>query len=66
MNEAIKIKNRLAEINSDIFMDFGNMIFFTADAEFDCWADGGVHPITCADTDYIVMAFWSRQNIEQI
>jgi len=66
VNEAIKIKNRLAEISRDIFMDFGNMILLTADAEFDCWADGGVHPMTCAATGYIVMAFWSRQNLEQI
>ncbi|GAU13237.1 hypothetical protein TSUD_246070 [Trifolium subterraneum] len=66
VNEAIKIKNRLGEISRDIFMDFGNLIFLTPDAEFDCWADGGVHPMTCAATGYIIMAFWSRQNLEKI
>ncbi|KAK2376581.1 exocyst complex component EXO70B1 [Trifolium repens] len=66
VNEAIKVKNRLGEISRDIFMEFGNLIFLTPDAEFDCWADGGVHPMTCAATGYIVMAFWSRQNLEQI
>ncbi|WJX63695.1 hypothetical protein P8452_48552 [Trifolium repens] len=66
VNEAIKVKNRLGEISRDIFMEFGNLIFLTPDAEFDCWADGGVHPMTSAATGYIVMAFWSRQNLEQI
>jgi hypothetical protein len=66
VNEAIKIKNRLGEISRDIFMEFGNLIFHTPDAEFDCWVDGGVHPMTCAATGYIVMAFWSRKNLEQI
>jgi hypothetical protein len=65
VNEAIEIKNRLGEISRDIFVEFGNMIFLTSDAEFDCWADGGVHPMTCAATGYIVMAFWSRQTLEQ-
>ncbi|GAU13243.1 hypothetical protein TSUD_246130 [Trifolium subterraneum] len=47
-------------------MEFGNMMFLTPDAEFDCWVDGGVHPMTCAATDYILMAFLSRKNLEQI
>ncbi|PNX94803.1 exocyst complex component, partial [Trifolium pratense] len=66
VNGAIKIKNRLGEISRNNFMEFGNLIFLTPDAEFDCWADGGVHPMTCAATGYIVMASWSRQNLEQI
>ncbi|WJX63694.1 hypothetical protein P8452_48551 [Trifolium repens] len=66
VNEAIKIKNRLGEISRDIFMEFGNMIFLTRDAEFDCATDGGVHPMTTAAIGYIVGAFWSRQNLEQI
>jgi hypothetical protein len=66
VNEAIKIKNRLGEISRDIFMEFGNMIFLTRDAEFDCATDGGVHPMTTAAIGYIMGAFWSRQNLEQI
>ncbi|CAK8537900.1 unnamed protein product [Lathyrus sativus] len=66
VNEAIKIKSRLGEICRSIFMEFGDMIFLTSDAEFDCWVDGGVHPMTCAATGYIVMAFWTRKNLEQI
>ncbi|CAL5189725.1 unnamed protein product [Lathyrus oleraceus] len=66
VNEAIKIKNRLGEICRGIFMEFGDMIFLTSEAEFDCWVDGGVHPMTCAAIGYTVMAFWSRKNLEQI
>ncbi|GAU13233.1 hypothetical protein TSUD_246030 [Trifolium subterraneum] len=66
VNEAIKIKNRLGEISRDIFMDFGNLIFLTRDAEFDCGTDGGVHPMITAAIGYIVEAFWSRQKLEQI
>ncbi|KAL5102295.1 hypothetical protein RYX36_006622 [Vicia faba] len=66
VNEAIKIKNKLGEICRSIFMEFGDMIFLTSDAEFDCWVDGGIHPMTCAATGYIVMACWSRKSLEQI
>ncbi|AES98872.1 exocyst subunit exo70 family protein [Medicago truncatula] len=66
VNEAVKIKNRLGEISKDIFMEFGNMIFLTPYVELDCWADGGVHPMTCEATSSIVAAFWSRQNLEKI
>ncbi|CAJ2652723.1 unnamed protein product [Trifolium pratense] len=66
VNEAIKTKNRLGEVSRDIFMEFGNLIFLTPDAELDCWVDGGVHPMTCEATGYIVLAFWSRQKVEQI
>lgn len=66
VNEAVKIKNRLGEISRDIFMEFGNMIFLTPYVELDCWADGGVHPMTCEATSSIVTAFWSRQNLEKI
>jgi hypothetical protein len=66
VSEAIQVKNRLAEKIRDIFLDFGNLIFLTPDAELDCWADGGVHPMTCEATGYIVMAFWSRQSLEKV
>jgi hypothetical protein len=33
------------------------------DAEFDCWADGGVRPMTSTATRYIVMAFLSKTEL---
>jgi hypothetical protein len=66
VSEAIQVKNRLGEKIRDIFLEFGNLIFLTPDAELDCWADGGVHPMTCEATGYIVMAFWSRQILEKV
>ncbi|WJX63692.1 hypothetical protein P8452_48549 [Trifolium repens] len=66
VSEAIQVKNRLGEKIRDIFLEFGNLIFLTPDAELDCWADGGVHPMTCEATGYIVMAFWSRQSLEKV
>ncbi|CAJ2652717.1 unnamed protein product [Trifolium pratense] len=66
VSEAIQVKNRLGQKSRDIFMEFGNLIFLTPDVELDCWADGGVHPMTCEATGYIVMAFWSRQHLEKV
>jgi len=66
VDEALKFKNRLGEACRNIFMEFGKLIFLTPDAELDCWADGGVHPMTCEVTGYIVLAFWSRKNLEKI
>jgi hypothetical protein len=66
VNEAIKTKNRLGEVSRNIFMEFGNLILLTPDAELDRWVDGGVHPMTCEAAGYIVMAFRSRQKLEQI
>ncbi|GAU13232.1 hypothetical protein TSUD_246020 [Trifolium subterraneum] len=66
VNEAIKTKNRLGEVSRTIFMEFGKLIFLTPDAKLDCWVDGGIHPMTCEATGYIVLAFWSRQKLEQV
>ncbi|XP_058744779.1 exocyst complex component EXO70B1-like [Vicia villosa] len=66
VNEAIKLRNKLGEVSRDIFMEFGNLIFLTPVGELDCWVDGGVHPMTCEATGYILMAFWSRKNLEQV
>ncbi|WJX63698.1 hypothetical protein P8452_48555 [Trifolium repens] len=66
VNEAIKTKNRLGEVSRDNFMELGNLIFLTPDAELDCWVDGGHHPLTCEATGYIFLAFWSRQKLEHI
>ncbi|KAK2376587.1 exocyst complex component EXO70B1 [Trifolium repens] len=66
VNEAIKTKNRLGEVSRNIFMEFGNLIFLTPDAELDCLVDGGVHSMTCEATCYIVMAFRSRQKLELV
>ncbi|GAU13231.1 hypothetical protein TSUD_246010 [Trifolium subterraneum] len=66
VNEAIQTKNRLGEVSRDIFMEFGNLIFLTPNADLDCWVDGGVHPMTCEATGYIVLAFKSRQKLEQV
>ncbi|KAJ1386259.1 WRKY domain [Sesbania bispinosa] len=66
VNEAIRIQNRLGEASRDIFMEFGNLIFHTPDAEFDAWDDGRVHPMTCVGSGYLVNAFWSRLMLEKI
>ncbi|XP_050878675.1 exocyst complex component EXO70B1 isoform X2 [Lathyrus oleraceus] len=66
VNEAIKIKNKLGEISRDIFMEFENLIFLSPVGELDCWVDGGVHPMTCGAAGNILLAFWSRQNLEKV
>lgn len=66
VNEALKFKNRLGKICRNIFMEFGKLIFLTPDPELDCWADGGVHPMTREATGYLFLAFWSRKNLEKI
>ena len=66
LNEAIKVKNRLGEVSRDIFMEIGNLVFLTPDAELDSWVNGGIYRMTCEATGYIVMVFWSKLNPEKI
>ncbi|RHN56681.1 putative exocyst complex component Exo70, cullin repeat-like-containing domain-containing protein [Medicago truncatula] len=65
LNEAIKVKNGLGEVSRDIFMEIGNLVFLTLDAGLDSWVNGGIHPMLCEATGYIVMVFWSKHNLEK-
>ncbi|KAJ1437535.1 Exocyst complex component Exo70 [Sesbania bispinosa] len=66
VKEAIKVQNRLGEASRDIFMEFGDLIFHTPEAEFDAWDDGRVHLMTCSGLGYLVNALWSRRMLEKI